>query len=123
MPLIQEETGLNKLQIGLVDTVLYWMIAVMMPISGFAGDRCPRNRVIACAILGWGLLTFLTGFAGGLIGFILLRSVACTAVQTFYGPSAYALMADEHKSTQTTALACIKERCTRACLPPVRLSP
>ena len=105
VPLIQEETGLNKLQIGLVDTVLYWMIAVMMPISGFAGDRCPRNRVIACAILGWGLLTFLTGFAGGLIGFILLRSVACTAVQTFYGPSAYALMADEHKSTQTTALA------------------
>ena len=58
VPLIQEETGLNKLQIGLVDTVLYWMIAVMMPISGFAGDRCPRNRVIACAILGWDCLHF-----------------------------------------------------------------
>ena len=105
VPLIQEETGLDKLQIGMVDTVLYWMVALMMPFSGFAGDRCPRTRVISLAILGWGALTLLTGFAGGLAGFILLRSIACTGVQTFYGPSAYALMADEHKSTRTTALA------------------
>ena len=105
VPLIQEDTGLSKLQIGLVDTVLYWIVAVMMPFSGFAGDRWPRTRVIAIAILGWGVLTLLTGFAGGLLGFVFLRSVLCTSVQTFYGPSAYALMADEHKTTRTTALS------------------
>ena len=97
VPVIQEDTGLSKLQIGLVDTVLYWVVALMMPFSGFAGDRWPRTRVIAVAILGWGALTLLTGFAGGLLGFVLLRSVLCT--------SAYALMADEHKSTRTTALS------------------
>ena len=105
VPLIQEDTGLSKLQIGLVDTVLYWVVALMMPFSGFAGDRWPRTRVITVAILGWGILTLLTGFAGGLLGFVLLRSVLCTSVQTFYGPSAYALMADEHKTTRTTALS------------------
>jgi len=105
VPLIQRETGLDKMQIGLVDTAMYWVLALTMPFSGFAGDRWPRTRVIACAILGWGALTLLTGFAGGLLGFILLRSVSCTAVQTFYGPSAYALMADEHKTTRTTALS------------------
>ena len=105
VPLIQEETGLTKIQIGMIDTVMYWVIAIMMPFSGFAGDRWPRTRVIACAILGWGALTLLTGFAGGLLGFVLLRSIACTGVQTFYGPSAYALMADEHKTTRTTALS------------------
>jgi len=105
VPLIQEETGLNKLQIGLVDTAMYCVLAFMMPLSGFAGDRWPRTRVITVAIVGWGALTLLTGFAGGLLGFVLLRSVACTSVQTFYGPSAYALMADEHKATRTTALS------------------
>ena len=105
VPLIQEDTGMNKLQIGLVDTVMYWVLALAMPFSGFAGDRWPRTRVITVAILGWGALTLLTGFMGGLLGFILLRSVVCTSVQTFYGPSAYALMADEHRATRTTALS------------------
>ena len=105
VPLIREDTGMSNVQIGMIDTVLYWVIAAMMPLSGFAGDRWPRTRVIAVAILGWGALTLLTGFAGGLLGFVLLRSVACTSVQTFYGPSAYALMADEHKATRTTALS------------------
>ena len=105
VPLIQDETGLSKLQIGLVDTVMYWMLAFTMPFSGFAGDRWPRTRVISVAILGWGALTLATGFMGGLVGFVLLRSVACTGVQTFYGPSAYALMADEHTTTRTTALS------------------
>ena len=105
VPLIQQETGLSKIQIGFIDTAMYWVIAIMMPFSGFAGDRWPRTRVITCAIFGWGAMTLLTGFAGGLVGFVLLRSVICTGVQTFYGPSAYALMADEHKTTRTTALS------------------
>ena len=105
VPLIQDETGLSKLQIGLVDTFMYWTVALMMPFSGLAGDRWPRTRVISVAILGWGALTLATGFMGGLVGFILLRSIACTGVQTFYAPSAYALMADEHKATRTTALS------------------
>ena len=105
VPLIQDETGLSKLQIGLVDTFMYWTVALMMPFSGLAGDRWPRTRVISVAILGWGALTLATGFMGGLVGFILLRSIACTGVQTFYAPSAYALMADEHKTTRTTALS------------------
>ena len=105
VPLIQGETGLSKVQIGMIDTFLYWTVAIMMPFSGFAGDRWPRTRVISVAILGWGALTLFTGCLGDLVGFILLRSVACTGVQTFYGPSAYALMADEHKATRTTALA------------------
>ncbi|MBQ2628123.1 MAG: MFS transporter [Kiritimatiellae bacterium] len=105
VPLIREETGLDTIQSGMVDTAMYWMLALSMPFSGFAGDRWPRTRIIACAILGWGALTLLTGFMGGLLGFIMVRSIACTGVQTLYAPSAYALMADEHKATRTTALS------------------
>lgn len=105
VPLIREGTGLDNVQIGLVDTVLYWVVALMMPISGCVGDRWARTRIISVAIVGWGVLTMATGFASGMLGFLLLRSIACTGVQTFYAPSAYALMADEHKETRTTALA------------------
>ena len=105
LPLIREETGLNPVQLGLIDTVMYWVLALMMPFSGILGDRLPRTKVIAFAIVGWGALTFATGFAGGIVGFLLLRSVGCTAVQVFYGPSAYALMADEHTTTRTTAMS------------------
>jgi len=105
VPLISEETGLNKVQMGFIDTAMYWVLALMMPFSGLLGDRYARTRIIALAIVGWGVLTALTGFAGGLVGFLLLRAVGCTAVQTFYGPSAYALIADEHKATRTTALS------------------
>ena len=105
VPLICEDTGLNKVQIGLIDSALYWVLALMMPFSGLAGDRFPRTRIIALAIMGWGALTILTGFAGGLVGFLLIRAVAFTGVQTMYGPSAYALMADEHKTTRATAVS------------------
>ena len=105
IPLIQADTGLNKVQIGLIDTALYWVLALMMPISGFAGDRFARTRIISLSIIGWGALTMLTGCVGGLVGFILLRAVVFTAVQTFYGPSAYALMADEHTTTRATAVS------------------
>ena len=105
VPLICEDTGLNKVQVGLVDTVLYWVLALMMPVSGLAGDRFPRTRIISIAIVGWGVLTVLTGFAGGLVGFLAIRAVAFTGVQTLYGPSAYALMADEHKTTRATAVS------------------
>ena len=105
VPLICEDTGLNKVQIGFIDTALYWVLALAMPFSGFAGDRFARTRLISISIVGWGLLTVLTGFAGGLVGFLLLRAVAFTSVQTLYGPSAYALMADEHKTTRATAVS------------------
>lgn len=105
VPLIQKETGLNRVLIGSIDTAMYWVLALMMPFAGILGDRLSRTRIITIAILGWGTLTFCTGFAGGLIGFLLLRCIGCTVIQTFYGPSAYALMADEHKETRTTALS------------------
>ena len=102
---IQKDTGLTDLQIGFIDTVLFWTIALVAPFAGMAGDRFPRTRIIAAVVLLWGVFTALTGLAGGLLGFVLLRSLGTTAVQSFYGPSSYALIASEHRRTRTIALA------------------
>lgn len=102
---IQQETGLTDLQIGTIDTIVYWTMALLAPVSGVMGDRFPRTRIIACAIVLWGLFTAAVGLVGGIVGFIAVRAFLVTASQAFYGPSAYAFIASQHKETRTIALA------------------
>ncbi|MBR4653593.1 MAG: MFS transporter [Kiritimatiellae bacterium] len=102
---IQKETGLSDIQIGFIDTVLFWVIALAMPFSGWIGDRFARKRVIAVSIVLWGLFTVAMGLVGGFIGMLLVRSILTPGVQTLYGPSANALIASEHRETRTVALA------------------
>ena len=102
---IQKDTGLSDLQIGSIDTVVYWTIALLAPVAGVLGDRFPRPRIITCAVVLWGFFTALTGFVGGIVGFIAVRAVLLTAAQSFYGPSAYAFIASEHRETRTAALS------------------
>ena len=42
---IQQETGLTDLQIGTIDTIVYWTMALLAPVSGVMGDRFPRTRL------------------------------------------------------------------------------
>ena len=102
---IQAETGLNDIQIGLCDTVLYAVYACLVPLAGIIGDRFDRSRIIPVVVMVWSAMTAATGLAGGFVAFLILRSVATTAPQTFYGPSANALIAHHHERTRTVALS------------------
>ena len=102
---IQKSTGLSDVQIGFVDTAMFWVYAILVPFAGMLGDRFDRRKIIAVAILLWGVATALTGFVGGFLGFIAVRSVLVTGVQTLYTPCATALIAEEHKGTRTIALS------------------
>jgi len=102
---IQKSTGLTDVQIGFVDTVLFWVYATIVPFAGYLGDRFDRRKVIAVSILLWGVATALMGFVGGFIGFVLVRSILLTGVQTLYTPAATALIAEEHRETRTIALS------------------
>ena len=102
---IQAETGLNDIQIGLCDTVLYVVYACLVPLAGIIGDRFDRSRIIPVVVMVWSAMTAATGLAGGFVAFLILRSVATTAPQTFYGPSANALIAHHHERTRTVALS------------------
>ncbi len=102
---IQAETGLTDIQIGFCDTVLYAVYAGLVPFAGIVGDRFDRSRIIPVVVMIWSVMTAATGLAGGFLAFLLLRSFATTAPQTFYGPSAYALIAHHHERTRTVALS------------------
>lgn len=102
---VQEALGLTDIQTGLVNTVLIAAMAVMMPIAGFLGDRLSRSRIILWSLLAWSLATMLTGFTGGLVSLILIRSLATAVGEAFFVPAATALIGEYHVQTRGQALA------------------
>ena len=103
---IQAETGLSNVKFGVLSAAIFWTYAVCVPFSGLAGDRFNRVLIIGIAAVTWSLMAFLAGFASGFWSLFLLVSVALVAPQTLYGPSANALLAEQHVSTRTIALSC-----------------
>ena len=102
---IQEELHLTDLQIGWINTSLFCTLAVTTPLAGFLGDRFSRKWIITASLLFWSLMTACTGFVGGMCGLIFFRSIATGGGESFYAPSAFALIASHHKDTRSIALS------------------
>jgi MFS family permease len=102
---IQEELHLTDLQIGWINTSLFCTLAVTTPLAGFLGDRFSRKWIIIASLLFWSLMTACTGFVGGMCGLIFFRSIATGGGESFYAPSAFALIASHHKDTRSIALS------------------
>ena len=102
---IQEDLHLTDLQIGVVNTSLFCTLAVTTPLAGFLGDRFSRKWIITLSLLFWSLMTACTGFVGGLCGLVFFRSIATGGGESFYAPSAFALLASHHKDTRSLALS------------------
>ena len=105
LPQIMEELHLTESQSGLVGTVLFFTLAIMLPFAGLAGDHLPKHKVITVCLIGWSTATLFTGLAGGVLALVLLRSVATAGGESFYGPSAYSLLARFHTTTRSLALS------------------
>ena len=102
---IQKELGLTDGQMGEIGSWMFATLAVMVPLAGFLGDRLSRKWIITFSLLFWSCATSVTGLATGLVGLILFRSVATGGGESFYAPSAYALLASHHKATRSIALS------------------
>ena len=102
---IQNELGLTGSQLGMVGTVMFATLALMVPIAGYLGDVWNRKKIIIGSLLFWSTATMLTGTAGGLAALIAFRSVATAGGESFYAPAAYPLLAAHHTRTRALALA------------------
>ncbi|MBR4170445.1 MAG: MFS transporter [Kiritimatiellae bacterium] len=112
---IQDELHLSDVQIGWINTVLSWTLALMTTIAGFCGDRFSRKWIITISLMFWSLMTVCMGFVGNFmilgIGIsayacvMFFRSIATGGGESFYAPSAYALIAAHHKETRSVALS------------------
>ena len=102
---IQDDLKLTDVQIGWINTTLSWTLAAMTVVAGFLGDRFSRKWIITCSLIAWSLMTVCMGFIGGFIGALFFRSIATGVGESFYAPSAYALIAVHHKETRSVALS------------------
>ena len=112
---IQDELHLTDVQIGWINTVLSWTLAAMTTVAGFCGDRFSRKWLITGSLIFWSLMTVCMGFVGNfkVLGFAIsayacvmfFRSIATGGGESFYAPSAYALIASHHKETRSVALS------------------
>ena len=102
---IQNELKLTDVQIGWINTTLSWTLAAMTVVAGFLGDRFSRKWIITLSLIAWSLMTVCMGFIGGFVGALFFRSIATGVGESFYAPSAYALIAVHHRETRSVALS------------------
>ena len=112
---IQDELKLTDVQIGWINTTLSWTLAVMTVVAGFLGDRFSRKWLITCSLMFWSLMTVGMGYVGNyqVLGFAIsayacvmfFRSIATGGGESFYAPSAYALLAVHHRETRSAAMS------------------
>ena len=102
---IQSDLHLTDVQIGWINTTLSWTLAAMTVVAGFLGDRLSRKWIITLSLIAWSLMTICMGFIGGFVGALFFRSIATGVGESFYAPSAYALIAVHHKETRSAALS------------------
>ena len=102
---IQDELKLTDVQIGWINTTLSWTLAAMTVVAGFLGDRLSRKWIITGSLIAWSLTTVCMGFIGGFAGALFFRSIATGVGESFYAPSAYALIAVHHRESRSVALS------------------
>lgn len=103
---IQTETGLDNVSFGVLVAASFWTHAAFVPFTAWLGDRFNRVLLIACAALGWSVMTVLSGLSTGFWSLLTLASVAFIIPQSMFGPTACALLSDYHLESRTVALSC-----------------
>ena len=72
----QQELGLSKDRVGDVLAAFFFAYALGQTPAGYMADRFGPRRMLVTYIVLWSICTALTGFVGGLISLIVVRS-AC----------------------------------------------
>jgi MFS family permease len=102
---IKTDLHLTDAQLGMVGSVLFFTLAVLMPISGYLGDIWSRKWIITASLIFWSVATTVTGMARGVVNLIVFRSVATAGGEAFYAPAACSLLAQFHQKTRALALS------------------
>lgn len=104
-PLLSQEFGFSKLQLGLIGSSFMWIYAVGSFAAGFLCDRWSRKSLIFGGCFFWSLVTMLTGWCFKLWHFVAVRTMEGLG-EVFYFPASNAMIADYHNTrTRSTALS------------------
>jgi MFS family permease len=105
LPHIKGELGLSDVQAGSISSIFILTIGISIPIAGLIGDFFNRKGIITLCILLWSVGTFFTGFANSALYLILVFGILVGAGESFYAPSANALIGEYHVKTRGLAMS------------------
>jgi len=72
-PLIQEDLGLDKKEMGLAFAAFGWAYALFEIPGGWLGDRIGPRKVLMRVVIMWSVFTAATGWAWNLISLVVCR--------------------------------------------------
>ena len=99
LPQVQTLFGASDSTMGLIASLFNVFYAVVVPFAGFYADRLSRSKMIILSTLIFSSATLFTGFAGGIVSFIIFRCVGMGVGQGVFGPTYMGLIAQYHDST------------------------
>ncbi len=94
-PLLEQEFGFTKLQLGLIGSAFMWVYAGGAPFAGFIADRVKRVHLILGGCIFWSVVTVSTAWCSKFWQFIVVRAAEGLG-ETFYFPASMSLTADYH---------------------------
>jgi MFS family permease len=94
-PLLQQEMGLNNVQLSFVGASFMYVYALVGPVAGIIGDRLNRKFLIISGLIFWSLITVATALSTTYWHLVLFRALEGFG-EAFYFPASMALISDYH---------------------------
>lgn len=102
---IQDAFDLNNNTLYVTRTVMFTLMALIVPIAGYFGDRFNKRKLLITCLFCWSIATVCTGCVTSILGMIVFNSVGLVVAEAFYGPASTSLIASYHKETRAIALS------------------
>jgi MFS family permease len=103
-PLLQDEFGLTKAQLGLLGSSFALVYGLTAPLAGLVVDRVSRRSAILFGLYVWSLICMATALSRKFWHLVFWRAAEGLG-ETCYYPAATSLLSDYHgKATRSTAL-------------------
>ncbi len=104
-PLLKDEFGLGKPELGLLGSAFMFVYAIASPFSGFTVDRYSRRVLITLGLAFWSLICGATALSRNFVQLVLFRGAEGLG-ESFYFPASMSLLADYHgPRTRSRALS------------------
>ena len=107
-PAIGDGFGASAAFRGSVMGVFTLVYALAVPFSGMAGDFLSRKRIVIFSLAVFSLGVMGAGWAGGILGIILLYGAVNGFGQSFFYPAATSLVQQLHTDSKATALSILQ---------------
>jgi len=100
---VRVDLALSDIALGMLVSFFLWSFSLGSPWAGILADRWPRQRIVVISLVGWSVVTVLTGLVSSFPALMALR-IGLGLSECLFFPAAFALIAQYHL-TDTRAKA------------------